>query len=514
MKTFKSMPKETAFFDRYANLIHSLTRFAVVAQLVTGLTEIGIIYSLLYPSISDLAPSYAAIITTPLSILFASLLQVGLKKVFPYSVKAILYKRFKSLDLAFTIAVFVLTIALLIVSILLSYKGSHDIIDIAIQPPTEKTTTATDSTRAAAERQANATFTTDSATIETKYLGKSEAIQSEYQSRASGYDAQAARAKGSIYKAELIAKANGIKAELKTKLATLQSDKATEIEAKATERKTTINRATDKNDIATAQILSDNSEAKGKAIERKGRYKNYIGYFVLFSYTFFLIAFVLDEIYKKGAKIDETPQPHQRHFLPSLFAEWIEAIKARFDTWLRSKIYAFADKTKASPLPNALNSLYDFKADALKNVWVIESEPQEKKTLKIPSKPLRIAAKKDDTKDESKDDTPKKQRQIGFFKSNDTKDDTTEKADETPIHNETRFRGEIGDEPQDDTRKKFTVVTNQNDFGKCENCGKDFFRNHKIQRFCCEDCRKAAWKNKTGKDFDLEVKTKQRLKKK
>ena len=45
------------------------------------------------------------------------------------------------------------------------------------------------------------------------------------------------------------------------------------------------------------------------------------------------------------------------------------------------------------------------------------------------------------------------------------------------------------------------------------NCGKDFFRNHKIQRFCCEDCRKEAWKNKTGKDFDLTVKNKERKKK-
>jgi hypothetical protein len=501
MKTFKSMPKETAFFDRYANLIHSLTRFAVVAQLVTGLTEIGIIYSLLYPSISDLAPSYAAIITTPLSILFASLLQVGLKKVFPYSVKAILYKRFKSLDLAFTIAVFVLTIALLIVSILLSYKGSRDIVDIAIQPPTEKTTTATDSTRAAAERQANATFTTDSATIETKFAGKSEAIQSDYLSRASGYDAQAARAKGSIYKAELTAKANGIRAELKTKLATLQSDKATEIEAKATERKATIQRATDKNDQATAEIKTANSEAKGKAEQRKGRYKNYVGYFTMFCYVFFLIAFVLDEIYKRGAQIDETPQPHQRHFLPSLFAEWIEAIKARFDTWVRAKIYAYSDKTKASPLPNALNSLYDFKADALQNVWTIQTEPQETKVIKLPSKPLRIAAKSEMTDGKSGVSDEKKSRQIGFFKQ--------QKTDE------------MTDGDQDKTAKTATDVTAavmhekpQPKVKNCEWCNNSFEYVVYNKKYCCETCKKQAWEAKTGVNFDLELKKKERQKKK
>lgn len=505
MKLLKSMPKETAFFDRYANLIHSLTKFATVAQWITGMAEIGIIYSLLYPSFSDLFPIIAHPLSITGSLFAASILQVGLKKVFPYSVRAILFKRFKGLDLAFSVAVFVLTIALLSVSILLSYKGSHDIIDIAIQPPTEKTTTATDSTKAATERQANATFTTDSATIETKYLGKSEAITTEYLSRASGYESQAARATGSIYKAELTAKATGIKAELKTKLAMLQSDKASEIETKATERKATINRATDKNDQATAQILSDNSEAKTKTTERKGRYKNYVGYFTLFCYVFFLIAFILDEIYKKGAKIDETPMPHQRHFLPSLFAEWIEAIKARFDTWLRSKIYAFADKTKASPLPNALNSLYDFKADALQNVWTIQTEPQETKVIKLPSKLLRIAAKNATTQDATE---PKQARQIGFFKpkkedatTDESKDATDATSEKTWVHNAMRS-----------TRSESVQYV----IMKCANveCGKDFERKTTFQKYCCEDCRKAGFKHRTGVDFDLEIKKKQRLKKK
>jgi hypothetical protein len=491
MKTFKSMPKNEGiqFFDRYANLIHSLTRFAVVAQLVTGLTEIGIIYALLYPSISDLAPSYAPGVTTPLSILFASLLQVGLKKVFPYSVRAILFKRWKGLDLPFSVAVFALTGALLSVSILLSYKGSHDIIDIAIAPPTEKTTTATDSTKAATEREATAIFRTDSATIETKFAGKSEALTSEFQSRASGYDAQASRAKGSIYKAELAAKAQGIRAELKTKLATLQSDKATELEAKATERKATINRATDKNDNATALILSDNKEAKGKAENRKGRYKNYIGFFVLFCYIFFLIAFVLDEIHKKGSEISETPVLHQRHFAASLFAEWMEAVKARFDTWVRSKIYAYSDKTKASPLPNALNPLYDFDGKTY-NVWNIETtEPTEKKVIKIPSKVLRIAAKKEVTETDTKEadnDTkkePKKSQRIGFFK-----DVEAAETDNDSHHN--------------DTAKNATtkIVGGTDTSGYCPQCHKAFIKNHKKHVYCTDDCRVLFWQKKTGKE--------------
>jgi hypothetical protein len=487
MKKFLSMPKDTAFFDRYAPLIHSLTRFAIIAQLVTGLTEIGIIYALLYPSISDLTPSYAATITTPLSVLFASLLQVGLKKVFPYSVRAVLFKRWKGLDLPFSVAVFVLTIALLSVSILLSYKGSHDIIDLAIAPPTEKTTTATDSTKAATEREATAIFRTDSATIETKYLGKSEALTSEYQSRASGYDAQATRAKGSIYKAELSAKAQGIRAELKTKLATLQSNKATELEAKATERKATINKAMERNDNATTLILSDNKEAKGKAENRKAKYKNYIGFFVMFCYVFFLIAFVLDEIHKKGSEISETPVLHQRHFAASLFAEFTEALKARFDTWIRAKIYAFADKTKASPLPNALQPLYNF--DSKSNVWQIETtEASEKKVIKIPSKVLRIAAKKEvtesGTKEADNDTTkePKKSQRIGFYKDV----EAAENDNDTNVNN--------------DTKNAHTkIVGGTETSGFCPQCHKAFIKNHKKHVYCTDECRVLFWQNKNGK---------------
>ena len=119
--------------------------------------------------------------------------------------------------------------------------------------------------------------------------------------------------------------------------------------------------------------------------------------------------------------------------------------------------------------------------------------------VKLPTKRHKIAAKiKDDSKDdttEKRDETPTKTRQIGF-----------RKQDDTGVHNDFRSKPIL----QDDTK---TIFVSSGDYGKCENCGKDFFRNHRKQRFCCEDCRKEAWKNKTGKDFDLEVKNKERRKK-
>ena len=497
MKLLKSMPQDTAFFERYADLTHSLTKVATIAQIVTGAAEIGILYALLYGSINDLAPSQATTITTIAAIFCAALLQFGLKKVFPYSVRAILYKRFKGLDLAFSIAVFILTIALLGVSIFLSWHGSKDIAAFAIKPPTEKTTTAQDSAKNAVMIAANGRFTTDSATIETKFKGKSEALTAEFNSRIGIAEGKANQTVTSApsWSKSLRQNAAALRGEMSTKLAQLQADKATEIQAKADKRQTDIDKATDRADSQADAILGENKAAKDASKAKAESYSGYIRYFTLFCYVFFLFTYILNEIYHKGAKIDLTPVPSQRHFNPSVIAEFMEALKERIDVNIRTRVYNFANATEAQPLPDAVRGLYEFKAKNFDEVLKVESDFAQTKVVKLPTKRHKLAAS-------VQDDTPQKQRQIGFKKT----DDTLKKADETLPHNETRPKPIS----TDDTK---TILVNSGDFGKCEDCGKDFFRNHKIQRFCCEDCRKNAWSKKTGKTLDLSIKNKERRKK-
>ena len=508
MKILKSMPNDTAFFERYADLTHSLTKVATIAQVVTGAAEIGILYALLYPSVKDLFPSQAATIATCGAVFCAALLQFGLKKVFPYSVRAILYKRFKGLDMAFSVSVFILTIALLAVSVFLSFNGSKDIAAFAVTPPTEKTTTAQDSAKRTATAQANNLFSSDSSTIETKYKGKSEALTAEFNSRIGASESKASQTANSApsWSKSLRVQAAALRGEMATKLATLQADKATELQAKSDKRQTDIDKATDRADSQADGILSENKAAKDAAKVKANSYSGYIGYFTLFCYVFFLFTYILNEIYHKGAKIDLTPVPSQRHFDPSVIALFTEALKERIDVFFRKKIYAFSNSTDVQPLPDAVRVLHDFKANTFDEVLQVQSNFEKMKVVKLPTKRHKIAATAKDDTTEKRDDTPTKTRQIGFKKQNDTADDATEKQDDTNIHNDFRSTANLSD----DTK---TIVVTGGDFGKCENCGNDFYRNHKKQRFCGEDCRKDAWKNKTGKDFDLQVKNKERRKK-
>lgn len=502
------MPNDTAFFERYADLTHSLTKVATIAQVVTGAAEIGILYALLYPSINDLAPSYAVQLSTVAAIFCAALLQFGLKKVFPYSVRAFLYKRWQGLDFWFSIAVIILTIALLGVSVFLSWKGSKDIASFAVAKPTEKTTTAQDSAKNAVLIAANGRFTTDSATIETKYKGKAEALTAEFQSRIGTTEGKANQTVTSApsWSKSLKSQAQTLRGEMSTKLAQLQADKATEIQAKSDKRQADIDKATDRADNQADGILAENKAAKDAAKVKTESYSGYIGYFTLFCYIFFLFTFILNEIYHKGAKIDLTPVPSQRHFDPSVIALFMEALKEKIDVSLRTKIYNFANNTAAQPLPEAVRVLHTFNAKTFDEVLKVESDFAQTKVVKLPTKRHKLAATIQPETDKKTDDTPQKRHQIGFKKQDDTKDDTNAKADESKVHNDFRSKANLTDDTQ-------TIIVTGGDFSKCENCGKDFFRNHKKQRFCCEDCRKTAWSNKTGKTLDLSIKSKERRKK-
>ena len=495
MKILKSMPNDTAFFERYADLTHSLTKVATIAQIVTGAAEIGILYALLYPSVKDLFPSQAATIATGGAVFCAALLQFGLKKVFPYSIRAILYKRFKGLDMAFSVSVFILTIALLTVSVFLSYNGSKDIAAFAVTPPTEKTTTAQDSAKRTATAQANSLFSSDSSTIETKYKGKSEALTAEFNSRISASEAKASQTVNTApsWSKSLRAQAATLRGEMATKLATLQADKATEIQAKADKRQADIDKATNRADSQADVILSDNKAAKDAAKVKANSYSGYIGYFTLFCYVFFLFTYILNEIYHKGAKIDLTPVPSQRHFDPSVIALFTEALKERIDVFFRKKIYAFSNNTDVQPLPDAVRVLHDFKANTFDEVLQVQSDFEKMKAVKLPVKRHKIAATLQDDTTKKADETPSKVRVIGFKKQDETTDDTDEKE---AVRNAYNAMSKTDGNPS-----KYTILN-------CafEPCGQAFERRTTFQKYCCEEHRIAAFEARTGRQLKKQAK--------
>ena len=472
MKLFSSLPNSVIFYEKYAHLVHSLSKVAIICQTVTGLCEVGIITALIKPTISDLAPSVSNSLSVVLAVCFASILQIGLKKVFPFSVRSILHRRFSGLDLPFTIVVFFLTASLLIVSIFLSYKGSQDIGTLAVTIPAEKSTSKFDSDRAESIKQSNTLFSIDSLQIENRYVGMRIATNTDY----------------ALKIAEIERYSNGRKAtmqraQLQIKLAQQQTDRAKEITNIASERKATIQAITARTEKLSDEVLSDNKNAITTAKTKQKQYGGYIGYFTLFCYAFFLSVLIMKEIFDKGSEIITKPLTSQRHHSASIFAEFTEAIKERVDVYFRTKIIAFSDKTKAQPLPAKLSALYDHEADLMKSTLKITTEKSsDNKTISLPIKRHKIAA--------STEADSKPQRQtIGF------KTASAETND-----------GKVIDGKND-------VITASVINGKnraCAFCNQSFQYSIHNQKYCSEEHRKLAWQQKTGKAFDLDLKNKTR----
>jgi hypothetical protein len=487
MKTRFSLPKDTAFFNKYAVLVHSLARFGGIAQIISGLTEIGVLYALIFSQLKDIFPTIAPTISIVGAMVTASMLQVGLRLSFPYSVRAFVYSRFKGLDLAFSIVVILLTASLLTVSALLSWHGSKDIVDTFLPPPTLSNTVKADSLLNTSSIAAQRQFTSDSATISAKFSGKIEATKATLQTQIESTERTAANAgiKAAIWSKELQAKAKILRGEMAAKLAQLESDKASEIEAISKQRNTATGEATARRNKEADNIETDNTIAKTTAKIKTAKYGGYLGFFTLFCYVFFCLSVTLDELLKKGSQIESVPLPTNYHFLPPIFDELKTAVSDRYNHWARSLIQAFADKTPSAPLPESLHSLYDFKAEPFTDTLSIVTEGasnNDVKIIKLPMRKPKIAALK--TTEGGDINTSTKTRQIGFFGEK-NEGETTDKNDPTA----SVYTASVGDK---------TKV--------CLHCSKSYIYSIHNQKYCCEDCRIAAFEVRTGRQLKKQPK--------
>jgi len=475
MKLFKSLPSQVEFYEKYADLIHSLTKVSLIASIITGICELSIITALIKPTIADIFPNVANFLSIGLSFVFASLLQISLRKVFPHLVRSILNKQFKGLHLPFTIVVFLLTIGLLTASIFLSYKGSAEIGTLAVSIPQAKSTNSSDSLSSAASLSARLLYSSDSATIETKYGGKVEAINSTYTSQINAIERNGYN------------HATSLRAELKTKLGQLKTDKASELEEKATKRDESISRSALRNEREVSTIGSDSKAEIEKAKLKQASYSGYLGYFTFFCYFFCLSAFILDEIFKKGSKIEIKPLTAQRHHSESIFADFAEAIKERIDVFFRSKIIAFTNCTKAHSLPSEMRVLYNHEANNLKDVIKIQSEAQNAKVIKLPMKIFKVASSATETEEKS-------QRQsIGFKTQQGTNNNGN--TETLPTANNQRTFAVHSSNVENTTEKSNEKTRN------CLHCGEAYIYSIHNQKYCSESHRIAAYELRSGKEL-------------
>ena len=396
MKSFITLPTTQDFYDRYAALIHTLNRTTPLTQIVSAATEIGVIYSITYKAIHQVLPDLATALAITCAILGTALLEIGLRVLFPYGWRAILYRRFKGLDLLMTVAILLALAMLAGASGALSFKGGKEAV-IENLPPPELATTAEDEAQADKDRRtALATFAADSAQIAQRYGAQIEATGASYAAQieaAKGkvqYYRQREAITGNSYasaRAKEAQRANELEAEKAQAIAQLRTAEAEEIRTAATARTTALASITTTLDKARAAIEAGNEATTEEHLAKTNGIGLGVGWFTLICLLYFGLVTLLYEAMKKGSGMEDKPQPNHYTFAPGILAEASGALSERWNYWTRNAIQRFADATPPAPLPANVKSLYDLagiRADVVQLEALAEDGTGGGNVLRIP----------------------------------------------------------------------------------------------------------------------------------
>lgn len=368
MKTLFSLPKDNDFFNRYATLVPTLNILGYLAQVVSALTEIGVIYLLIFSSLAGFFPALAFPVAFFGCVIGTAFIEVGLRKFTPYSVRAILYNRFQGLDRIMSIFVLAACLLLLGASAFLSFRGSKTIIEAVAPPPATITTASADSTASAAKAETMAQYRADSIGIAGQHTAQVQALKTSAASAIAAGKIELRnieakeRATGQPFgtqKREARKRIADIEAARDAQLSQLEADKAAALASLADDRKNATRRIEDAHSARRDSVATYNSGAIEKAANQVENYGGGLAWFTVICLVVFILSVALNEVHAKGSGIEEIPQPNQYHFSESITAEFMNAASDRLNYNLRSKIRRWSENTPEPMEPQAPAVLYE-----------------------------------------------------------------------------------------------------------------------------------------------------------
>lgn len=368
MRTFKTLPTNRAFFENYASLVPTLYRLGFLAQVVSALTEISIIYAIVYGSVKDFTPNLAPYLAGAGALIGTAFIEVGLRKFTPYSVRAILYRRFVGLDLVMTVFILLSTVALLFTSGFLSFKNAKTIVEVTAPAPEQKTTAAAQLEYDNGRRELWATFRGDSSATAQRFAGESEAQRQRFAALAKVEWAKLAELEGKerrgggpypTQKARIQTKIAELEAQQNAELAALQGRAAVALAELQTARKNEMAGIAAALTTQREKVERFNEAAQLKTRATVDKYGGGLAWFTVICLFVFVLSVILYEVHHKGSGISETVQPTQYDFLPGIFGELQTALTERLNYVSRNRIRRFAAATPPPPLPLAPAPLYD-----------------------------------------------------------------------------------------------------------------------------------------------------------
>ena len=436
-----TLPTNEAFFQRYAGLVPTLSKLGYLAQLVSAITEIGILVALVKGAIQDVAPPIVATIGGIAGALLATaFIEIGLRKFLPFAARQILNKRFAGLDLVMTIAIFSASLLLLTASGALSFFGSKETVSV-VTPPAKQANF--DATRYDAKRdQAQTAWSRDSSAIGARYAAQLAALDLAHQAATDAANTKLKgiegreRNTGQSFSTQKATIKQGIAdgtAAHAAKIADIHTQQAAELKERQQVAAGAIAGANDAEQAAAAKLTTKNAEAEAKRQQQVAVWGGSVAWFTVLCLVVLLLSIALQEVHQHGAGVQEEALPNEYHFRQSPFSAFMAAISERYHANVFALIKRIEDGTPEPPEPGKAPTVYEYEQRM-------------------------------------------ERRQIGF------KTGTTQDGENItrPVAYESR-------------------MSDAHKYKDCVHCGQKFMPNHKVQKYCTEACRVSAWEQRNGR---------------
>jgi major membrane immunogen (membrane-anchored lipoprotein) len=402
MKILKSNPKDTQFFSTYVSLIHNLKKAGYAAQVVSALTEIGGIFAAAYIALLPVVPAIAVYFAAIIAGIGTAVIELGLRKLLPFTVDSILYKRISGLHLPMTIFIWLSSIILIAASGILSFENSKSIVK-EMTPDAQKDTTAILATKA----DLNGTL----AVLETNYQKTKQEVADRYAglkaSTSVAFDGKIKAKRrdyanlknkekrtGNSYatkKDDIKAQIAKLEAESALAVAELESQQANELASLLAEYRKRVAKHESSSEQQIANVEAAFLADQG---DRTAKVKNWgagLAWFTIVALIVLVVSIILDRIHVKGSDIKQSVELSQRDISPSLVKERWNAWKERQYTKQMIKIAAYRKQTPALPAPFVPAPIYD-PTKLMPHEVRIEQEAQEEEVVKIPRRKIGFGA--------------------------------------------------------------------------------------------------------------------------
>lgn len=477
MKIFRSVPQSAEqrdFFSDYAKFSKGISWLILVAQIISGLTESVIFYTLGYDTFLLFGRNIAIFVGCASALLGVALIEwFGLRFMLPQCSRQFLYKRFSGSHLAMTIFIVLVTLLLIGASYYLSLDGGDQTVRTQLDKAETRQAEKIQAKQSESLADAAVLYQNDSLEVEQRYFAliKSSNEKHDANIEVTRNELAVWTAKKGNYQTR-IGKARG-------KLKSAEAAKGRELAdlelEKAREQKELRDGHRIAKDSLQAVFTTELSNSATKYDAKESTFSKATFWAVLVAITLSIICIVIQSIYKKGSGQKDIPIPSDFDFRPSAMMEGWNAWTERIDTRLRNKIAAYESNTPQAELSKRVNTVYD--RNGLKEL-VVKLEIEQLDDL---ARTIQIAAP------QLKDVPPRK---IGFHKE-----------DGSSASANVGYNATVRDAPQEQAHDWSAK--------SCDNCGQSYTAKVAWQRFCKENC-KLEWHSRKhgGKKFNPKLRGK------